>query len=117
VNIGSAYTAKLWKTFMDDALQGQDAKSLPAPVYHGSVDAGEFKDPVIPAPTDSFPSTQTSPVPSFLPTQGPGDGNPDPQPSQEPSPSVDPGQSPLPSFPPTIPSHSPRPRPGQGLVP
>ena len=78
---GSGLPGKIWKTFMDKALEGKPTKQFPPPSYLGDENAGNAKSPTpppSPTPKHTKPHgppkpTETYPMPSDTPTCRPGD--------------------------------------------
>jgi membrane peptidoglycan carboxypeptidase len=106
---GGGFSTRIWKSFMDAALQGQPVLQFPQ-----RADVGVVEEPS-PAPIPSFspapiPSFSPEPIPSFSPEPRPSfspaplpsfnpPGRPprSPQPPRSPSPSPSPSRSPSPS--------------------
>ena len=88
---GGTLPAKIWKAFMDAALEGQPVKSFPPPAY-----GGKAKNPA--PPTASATATPTA-TPSLLPTEIPTQVPTNPptlppvKPTEKPSPTAQPTQT------------------------
>jgi membrane peptidoglycan carboxypeptidase len=96
---GGTLPAKIWKAFMDAAMEGEPVKDFPPPAY-----VGEAKNPAptatatatstpTPTPIATLPTsvpTQAPTLPPVKPTKGGGGGSPTPQPSATPQPSTSP---------------------------
>jgi membrane peptidoglycan carboxypeptidase len=87
---GGTLPAKIWKAFMDAALQGEPVKDFPPPAYVGdsknpapatpSAPGSTTPTPIATLPT-AVPTQQPPTLPPIKPTKGGGGGSPTPQPT------------------------------------
>jgi membrane peptidoglycan carboxypeptidase len=108
-NIGSVYTAEIWKNFMDAALAGLPADRLPDPVFAGDVNQGEVLTQLTPPDEQGNQgdgNQERGGLPPLIPTQGPQQPSPtpgNPDNPGDPGPSTGPSPKPSSRFPPPPP--------------
>jgi membrane peptidoglycan carboxypeptidase len=91
---GSGIPGRIWKSFMDGALKGQEEKDFKGPVFLGEEDSGNAPSPSpepepseleLPVPTPEFPKpggpNKPRPEPSPTPSGEPSSPLPDPRPT------------------------------------
>jgi membrane peptidoglycan carboxypeptidase len=100
-NIGSVFTAKIWKNFMDAALKGTPEQELPDAVFKGDETKGNVEAPVEPSENPNpFPTA----FPTLIPTERPDPPDDDPTeppnfPTKPPFPTGRPSETKPPGFP------------------
>ena len=105
---GGSFPARIFKRYMDEALQGQPVKGFPEPKYVGKTKAGSSPRPASSerASQSAVPTLSATAVPTFSAEPSPSEIVVEPSPSEAPPPTQEPQPSPTPEPTPSQPPPS-----------